>query len=57
MDGNDTYGDCTMVAAAHMIQSWNAQTGESLPVPVDQQVIAQYLKLTGGKAHGARRVY
>jgi hypothetical protein len=26
MDGNDTYGDCTMAAAAHMIQSWNAQT-------------------------------
>jgi len=52
MDGNDRYGDCTMAAAAHLIQSWNAQTGESLPVPVDQQVVAQYLKLTGGKDTG-----
>jgi hypothetical protein len=52
MDGNDQYGDCTMAAAAHLIQSWNAETGESLPVPADQQVVAQYLKLTGGKDTG-----
>jgi hypothetical protein len=52
MDGNDRYGDCTMAAAAHLIQSWNAETGESLPVPVDQQVVAQYLKLTGGQDTG-----
>jgi hypothetical protein len=52
MDGNDVYGDCTMAAAAHMIQSWNAQTNEQLPVPRDQQVIAQYMKLTGGQDTG-----
>ncbi|MBR7826781.1 hypothetical protein KDK95_10745 [Actinospica sp. MGRD01-02] len=52
MDGNDTYGDCTMAAAAHLIQSWNAETGQQMPVPADQEVIAQYLKLTGGKDTG-----
>jgi hypothetical protein len=52
MDGNDQYGDCTMAAAAHMIQAWNAQTGIDLPVPADAEVIAQYLKLGHGKDHG-----
>ncbi|QMU77833.1 hypothetical protein GXW83_21200 [Streptacidiphilus sp. PB12-B1b] len=52
MDGNDEYGDCTMAAAAHMIQSWNAQTGEQDPVPADRQVVSEYLKLTGGKDTG-----
>lgn len=52
MDGNDRYGDCTMAAAAHMIQAWNAQTGIQLPVPADADVIAQYLKLTHGKDTG-----
>jgi hypothetical protein len=52
MDGNDTYGDCTMAAAAHLIHSWNAQTGLAAPGPQDEQVIAAYLKLTGGKDTG-----
>jgi hypothetical protein len=52
MDGNDTYGDCTMAAAAHLIQSWNAQTGQGDPVPTEQQVVDQYLKLSGGKDSG-----
>ena len=52
MDGNDQYGDCTMAAAAHLIQSWNAETAESLPVPAEQDVVALYLKLTGGKDSG-----
>src|SRR5258708_3311383 len=52
MDGNDVYGDCTMAAAAHLIQSWNAQTGQAMPVPRDQDVIAAYMKLTGGKDSG-----
>jgi len=52
MDGNDRYGDCTMAAAAHMIQAWNAQTGIQLPVPADADVIAQYLKLSHGKDTG-----
>lgn len=52
MDGNDTYSDCTMAAAAHLIQSWNAQTGIQLPVPTDAEVVAQYLKLSHGRDTG-----
>jgi hypothetical protein len=52
MDGNDKYGDCTMAAAAHMMQSWNAQTGQSDPIPDEQQVIDEYLHLSGGQDTG-----
>ncbi|WP_043265664.1 hypothetical protein [Streptomyces sp. CT34] len=52
MDGNDQYGDCTMAAAAHAIQSWNAQTSENLPVPTEQQVVQEYLHLSGGQDTG-----
>ena len=52
MDGNNQYGDCTMAAAAHMIQSWNAQTGEKNSMPSEQQVVQEYLKLSGGKDSG-----
>jgi hypothetical protein len=52
MDGNDRYGDCTMAAAAHLIQAWNAETGIELPVPTDAEVVAQYLKLSHGKDSG-----
>jgi hypothetical protein len=42
-----------MAAAAHLIQSWNAQTGQNTPAaPQEQQVIAAYLKLTGGQDTG-----
>ncbi|MFJ8471285.1 hypothetical protein [Kitasatospora sp. NPDC094011] len=52
MDGNDQYGDCTMAAAAHMIQSWNAQTAEQDTVPTQQQVVAEYFQLSGGQDTG-----
>lgn len=52
MDGNDQYGDCTMAAAAHLIQAWNAETGIQMPVPTEPDVIAQYLKLSGGQDTG-----
>ena len=52
MDGNDQYGDCTMAAAAHMIQSWDAQTSEADPVPSEQQVVNEYFQLSGGQDTG-----
>lgn len=52
MDGNDEYGDCTMAAAAHLIQAWNAETGIRMPVPTEPDVVAQYLKLSGGQDTG-----
>ncbi|MEY9968071.1 hypothetical protein ABIA33_006151 [Streptacidiphilus sp. MAP12-16] len=52
MDGNDQYGDCTMAAAAHLLQSWNAQTKQTDSVPTEKEVVAEYLQLSGGKDTG-----
>jgi hypothetical protein len=52
MDGNDQYGDCTMAAAAHCIQMWDAVTNTTDPVPSEAAVVQQYLKLTGGPDTG-----
>lgn len=52
MDGNDQYGDCTMAAAAHCLQSWNAEANVNLPIPSEQQVVSTYLQLTGGADSG-----
>jgi hypothetical protein len=52
MDGNDRYGDCTVAAAAHLMQSWNAQTGQKDTVPTEQQVVDTYLQLSGGQDTG-----
>ncbi|MBO1413559.1 hypothetical protein [Streptomyces sp. FH025] len=52
MDGNDQYGDCTMAAAAHMIQSWNAQTKMKDAEPTEQQVVEEYKRLSGGQDTG-----
>ncbi|MBV8665466.1 MAG: hypothetical protein JO269_03185 [Burkholderiaceae bacterium] len=52
MFGNDQYGDCTMAAAAHAIQCWNAITAEKDRVPSDTAVVAEYFKLTGGADSG-----
>ena len=41
MFSNDTVGDCTAAAAAHMIQCWTANAGDAV-TPTDAQVIAAY---------------
>jgi hypothetical protein len=41
MFSNDTLGDCTAAAAAHMIQCWTANAGQA-STPTDAQVIAAY---------------
>lgn len=41
MFSNDTLGDCTAAAAAHMIQCWTANAGNVF-TPADAQVIAAY---------------
>src|SRR5690348_8126010 len=41
MFSNDTLGDCTAAAAAHMIQCWTANAGDAV-TPTDAQVIAAY---------------
>ena len=52
MFGNDQYGDCTMAAAAHGIQCWNAVAKTADPVPAEKDVVAEYLKLTHGRDSG-----
>jgi hypothetical protein len=52
MDGNDKYGDCTMAAAAHSIQTWNAVTKRTDSVPTEQSVVGEYLQLTHGADSG-----
>ena len=41
MFSNDTLGDCTAAAAAHMIQCWTANAGDAF-TPTNAQVIAAY---------------
>ena len=41
MFSNDTLGDCTAAAAAHMIQCWTANASDAF-TPSDAQVIAAY---------------
>jgi hypothetical protein len=49
MAGNDDYGDCVMAGGpAHMKQVWTANAGRREVITPDKQVIAAYLKLTGG---------
>jgi hypothetical protein len=52
MDGNATYGDCTMAGAAHLIQEWT-EVAQRVPVILpDDEVTQDYLMLTGGKDTG-----
>ena len=51
MDGNDTYGDCTIAGVAHLLAAWDVEVSESDPVP-DQTAVVQtttgiYLQETG----------
>ena len=49
---NDQFGDCTVAAAAHLVQVWNAIANEHDPVPTDDEVRATYFGLTGGQDTG-----
>ena len=52
MDGNDTYGDCTIAGVAHLIAAWNAQTGKHDQIPNEQAVVSEYFTLSGGQDTG-----
>jgi hypothetical protein len=52
MDGNDTYGDCTIAGVAHLIRGWDVETAESDAVPTEGAVVQEYFKLTGGEDTG-----
>ena len=49
MDGNDVVGDCTIAAAAHMIEAWTFNAEPTTPVVLSTQDVEQdYFALTGG---------
>lgn len=47
MDANDRIGDCTVAAAAHMIQAWTAYAKPEPIVLTEDQVIEAYSTITG----------
>ena len=53
MLGNDTYGDCTCAAAAHMAKLWARMAGAKLPRITAQHVLKFYFGVTGGQDTGA----
>lgn len=52
IDGNATYGDCTIAGVAHLIAGWNAEVKETDPVPAEDAIVSEYFKLTGGEDTG-----
>jgi len=42
MMGNDTYGDCTVAAAGHMVQSWTAYAERGIETLSDADILAAY---------------
>lgn len=44
--------NCTMAGVAHLIAAWDDEVHELDTVPTSSEVIAQYLKLTGGEDTG-----
>ena len=51
MDGNDTVGDCTIAALAHLVTMINAFMGRKV-IPTQQQCLDLYFQLTGGDDTG-----
>jgi hypothetical protein len=53
MDGNDTYGDCTIAGAAHLIENWSYnETPPSPRVFSTTDCTNDYFALTGGQDNG-----
>lgn len=47
MDGNDTYGDCTIAGIAHLIHAFNLETAEHDSVPGTAATDKEYFTLSG----------
>ena len=48
MLGNDAKGDCVLAGAAHETMTWAWATGRIIPAFTPENVVKQYLALTGG---------
>jgi hypothetical protein len=46
MMGNDTYGDCTVAAAAHMVQSWSLYGRKGMVTLDDRDILSAYFKVS-----------
>ncbi len=46
MDGNNTVGDCTIAAQAHLIQAWTTDAGKPF-APSQADCLAKYAALSG----------
>jgi hypothetical protein len=52
IDGNATYGDCTIAGVAHLIVAWNRLFKQQDVVPSEEAIVAEYFKLAGGRDSG-----
>ena len=55
MDGNDTYGDCTIAALAHAITVYGGLVGTKTVMP-SKAVVKLYMHLTGGVDSGLQEL-
>jgi hypothetical protein len=46
MMGNDKYGDCTIAAAGHMVQSWTLYAGRGMKTIPDADILKAYFALS-----------
>jgi len=51
MMANDQYGDCTIAAAGHLVQTWTGNNGSVVTIP-DDQLVSTYFTLSGGEDSG-----
>jgi hypothetical protein len=49
---NDTYGDCTKAGQAHLIGAYTGLANPPAVTFTDQQIVADYMRLTGGEDDG-----
>lgn len=52
LDGNGTYGDCTVCGIAHLKEAWHSKHGLQFTGPSESEVTTEYFKLTGGPDTG-----
>jgi len=52
MDGNDTYGDCTIAAVAHAVTTYRGLVVKKPDIMAKQAVLKLYFHLTGGVDSG-----
>ncbi|HTZ63484.1 MAG TPA: hypothetical protein VMB51_05215 [Solirubrobacteraceae bacterium] len=52
IDGNATYGDCTIAGCDHAVRAWRSLYGATGVLPTEQAIVEEYFRLTGGQDTG-----